>query len=94
MECCQRLPDIIIPTQESPPTRWDKLVEAADLASEPWIFKPNPKKSLVQLFHILHKNIDETFAQPMVRNHHQLINYIIMAMYGATIGTHGTVLHL
>ncbi|XP_064400180.1 anaphase-promoting complex subunit 4-like isoform X2 [Halichondria panicea] len=55
----------LVYVEESPPTRWDKLVEAADLASEPWIFKPNPKKSLVQLFHTLHKNIDETFAQPM-----------------------------
>ena len=41
-------------------------MEAAELDSEPWIFKPNPKKSLVQLFRILHKNIDKTFAEPMV----------------------------
>ena len=37
-----------------------------DLNKIPWIFLPNKKKSLVQLFHSLHGSIDTLFALPMV----------------------------
>ncbi len=60
--CCV----VVCILQKSPPKMWDKLVERADLLSEPWLFHPDPKKSLIQLFNILHKHIDDTFSQLMV----------------------------
>ncbi len=36
------------------------------LSGVPWLYHPAPRKSLVQLFHALHKSVDSTFALPMV----------------------------
>ena len=46
----------------------EKIIEEAklDLNDIPWMFLPNKKKSLVQLFHALHSSIDTVFAVPTV----------------------------
>lgn len=55
--------------QETPPSLWERLTQEAGLnvEGEVWAFQPDPKKSLVQLFRVLHRSIDEAFALPMVR---------------------------
>ena len=54
--------------KERPPSLLEKIIEDAklDLKNIPWMFVPNKKKSLVQLFHSLHGSIDTMFAMPMV----------------------------
>ena len=36
------------------------------MEGEVWAFQPDPKKSLVQLFRVVHRSIDDAFALPMV----------------------------
>ena len=67
---------IILLFQERPPSVMEKIIEDTklDLNKIPWIFLPNKKKSLVQLFHSLHGSIDALFALPMVRASVLLLN--------------------
>ena len=46
----------------------EAIIEDAklDLKNIPWMFLPDKKKSLVQLFHTVHSSIDTVFATPMV----------------------------
>ena len=54
--------------QERPPSLLEAIIDDAklDLKNIPWLFLPNRKKSLVQLFHTVHSSIDTVFATPMV----------------------------
>ena len=54
--------------QERPPSLLEAIIEDAklDLKGIPWMFLPNRKKSLVQLFHTVHSSVDSVFATPMV----------------------------
>lgn len=62
-----------------------KRIGCLSLEDVTWLFQPRPKKSLVQLFHALHKSIDVAFAMPLVSLSHCYISVYLSLVLYATV---------